>query len=403
MNPVNPNLYNPNLNPRNLIPTFPDSAQTNQQFMYALADGTGGFVIVNTNDLLGGLEKIGKELNEFYLLGYTPPESDEGSCHSLHVKVEKGLNVRARTGYCNAKPKDVLTKTSTETTLENRMAGGQPGPLHSSIQLPYFYTSPNVARVTVAMEMATGDLKVAKDKGGKLEGVINVLGVAYKPDGAVAARFSDAVKLNFENKKDVDEFKKTTYHYENQFDIAAGKYTMKVAYNSGADAFGKVEAPLTIDAYDGKTFMLSGIAFSTKYGAAGQMGGLLDTALIEDRTPLIARGVQIIPYGGSEFKKGEPPVVYVEVYDPQAALPAYPKDFAIALQIVITDAKTNEQKGDSGLFRIPVPDKPTGSPVVNFATKIPSEELAPGAYVMEVKAFNNQNKTISRKTNLEIQ
>jgi len=28
--------------------------------MYMLADGTGGFVIANTNDLLGGLEKIGQ-------------------------------------------------------------------------------------------------------------------------------------------------------------------------------------------------------------------------------------------------------------------------------------------------------------------------------------------------------
>ena len=62
-----------------------------------LADGTGGFVIANTNDLLGGLQKISKDQNEYYLLAYAPPESVEGSCHTIRVKVNKGgMNVRAR-------------------------------------------------------------------------------------------------------------------------------------------------------------------------------------------------------------------------------------------------------------------------------------------------------------------
>ena len=57
--------------------------------LFALADGTGGFVIVNTNDLFGGLQKIGKEEDQFYLLGYTPAESEEGSCHLLKVKLDR--------------------------------------------------------------------------------------------------------------------------------------------------------------------------------------------------------------------------------------------------------------------------------------------------------------------------
>jgi hypothetical protein len=68
-NALNPNTLNPYNQSRNLIPPFPASASTNQQVLYALADGTGGFVIVNTNDLLGGLEKIGKEQDQFYSAG----------------------------------------------------------------------------------------------------------------------------------------------------------------------------------------------------------------------------------------------------------------------------------------------------------------------------------------------
>ena len=78
----------------------------------ALASGTGGFPILNSNDLLAGLQKIAKEQDQYYLLGYAPTDSAEGSCHTLKVKVERsGETVRARSGYCNVKPADVLAET----------------------------------------------------------------------------------------------------------------------------------------------------------------------------------------------------------------------------------------------------------------------------------------------------
>ncbi len=401
-NPINPNMVDPNARMRDLIPKFPDSASANQQAMYALADGTGGFVIINTNDLLGGLEKIGKELNEFYLLGYTPPETQEGSCHTLHVKVDKnGDSVRARSGYCVARPKDVLTKTTTEQTLENRAAAPGAGSVAASMQIPYFFTQPNVARVNVAMEISAADVKIDKDKG-KLHGVINILGIAYKPDNSVAARFSDAVKLDFDTQQQLDAFKASKYHYENQFDIASGKYTLKVVFNSGGESFGKLEAPLVVDPYDGKTFMISALALSSKYGPAAAMGSTLDAALIEDRTPLITHGVQVIPAGTNGFKKGETPVVFLEVYEPLEAQEKPPADLAVALQILILDPKTNAPKADTGMFRIPMPEKP-GSPIISFATKIPSEEVPPGSYLLQVKAFDSANKAVSRMMAIEVQ
>jgi VWFA-related protein len=402
VNPVNPNLINPASRMAALTPKFPETATTNQQVMYALADGTGGFVIVNTNDLLGGLEKIGKELNEFYLLGYTPAESEEGSCHTLHVKLDKGgNNVRARTGYCVAKQKDVLTKTTMEQTLENRVTSAQAGTVAAAIQAPYFFTQPNVARVNVAMEISPADVKIEKEKD-KLRGVINVLGIAYKGDGSVGARFSDSVKLDFENKAQADAFKGSNYHYENQFDVASGKYTLKVVFSSGGDSFGKVETPLNVEAYDGKSFMMSGLAISLKYGPAASMGGALDSALIEDRTPLITHGVQVIPSGTNSFKKGQTPVVFLEIYEPLELQAPPPTDLAVALQILILDPQTNTPKADSGLFRIPMPEKP-GNPVISFATKIPSDAIEPGSYVLQVKGFDSANKSVSRTMPIQVQ
>src|SRR5882762_8420098 len=76
-NPVSNYNNSPFNQPRTIVPPFPPSASTNQQILAALAEGTGGFTIFNTNDLLGGLERIGREQNEFYILGYVPGDTPE--------------------------------------------------------------------------------------------------------------------------------------------------------------------------------------------------------------------------------------------------------------------------------------------------------------------------------------
>ncbi len=127
---------NPALNPfsnpnspfnqaRSIMPQIPN-VTGNQEVLYALANGTGGFLILNTNDLLGGLQKIGHEQDAYYVLGYTPTESKEGSCHELKVKVDRGgTEVRARSGYCTTKPVDLLAGSAVERDLENRAAAAR--------------------------------------------------------------------------------------------------------------------------------------------------------------------------------------------------------------------------------------------------------------------------------------
>jgi len=396
-------IYNSNpLNqPRQILPKFPESASTNQQFMYALASGTGGFVIANTNDLLAGFDKIGKEQNEYYLLGYTPPESAEGACHTIQVKIvdRGGTSVRSRTGYCNTKPQDLLAGSSVEKGLEAIAAGTAEGPLHASMLAPYFYTSTNVARVNVAMEIPTEKLKFEKDKG-KFSAAVHVLGLVRKADGAVAARFSDTLKLQLENKKAVEAFKENPLHYESQFDVASGKYTLNVAFSSGGENFGKVETPLVVEPYDDKQFSISGVALSRSFIKVGEMESGLDAAMIEDRKVLISRGVQFIPTGSTQIKKSEKPLLYVEVYAPALLAPNYP---IVALQLRIVDRKTGEAMDDTGFMNLAALIKP-GNPVIPIGMGLPTEKLAPGQYRAELQARDSVgHKTSLRTTEFELQ
>jgi VWFA-related protein len=68
-----------------------------------IASATGGTTIHNTNDLLGGLERVADESSAYYLLGYQPDRSANEKWHKLEVKVDrKGVTVRARRGYSAA-------------------------------------------------------------------------------------------------------------------------------------------------------------------------------------------------------------------------------------------------------------------------------------------------------------
>ncbi len=193
---------------------------------------------------------------------------------------------------------DVLSGNPVEKTLEAKIAAAQAGPLAAqsgpqgaSMRLPYFYASPNVARVNVAMELPTAGLKFEKKKDIQ-HAEVNFLGVAYTPEGTVAARFSDTLKLDFASKEEADAAKKQPLHYENQFDIASGKYTFKIVFSEGGDNFGKLEMPLQIDSFASDQFAVSALALSKEYHRTAEMGAGLDVALIEDRKPLIADGVQ---------------------------------------------------------------------------------------------------------------
>ncbi len=380
-----------------LVPQMSNGTDA-RQVLYELAQGTGGFVIVNTNDLLGGLQKIAQEQTRYYVLGYTPPESDEGSCHTLRVKVDRGDTVvRSRTGYCNVRPTDLLAGKPVEKQLENQATGSQPGNIAASMLAPYFYTSANTARVNLAIEIPSSAIKFSKEKG-KMHAEINVLGLAYKQDGTVAARFSDNVDLTFDGKSEVEEFAKKPYHYENQFEIASGQYDLKVAFSSGGESFGKLEMPLVVDAYDTKQFGISALALSKELHPLSQVSSGLDAALLEDRTPLVAQGMQIVPAGSDHFKKSDPATFYIEIYDPLLTSATPPN---VRVEIRVIDRKTGEQKVQLGG---PAPGVKAGDPVIALGVKLPMDKLAPGSYRLELKAADSAgNSTAARTADFEVE
>jgi len=277
--------------------------------------------------------------------------------------------------------------------------GTAPGNVTASMQVPYFYTSPNTARLNVAIEIPTSAVNFDKVKG-KFHGTVNVLGIAYRPDGTVGARFSDAVKVDLENKKELEAFKeKPLLHYEDQFEVASGQYTLKVVFSSGGASFGKLEAPVTVDPYDGKQLTLSAVALSKELHRVNQMDTGLDAELLEGRTPLVAQGMQITPSGSYRFKTTDVGALYIEVYEP-ALLGTTPPD--VGLQLTVVDRKTGEKKQDTGLMKVPT--EKLANPMIPVGLKLPVNALTAGSYRVELQAADSAGlKTGTRSADFEVE
>jgi VWFA-related protein len=66
-----------------------------------LAEGTGGFLVANTNDLRGPLKRVASELSSYYALSYSPTARElDGKFRKITVKVLRpDVRVQTRSGY----------------------------------------------------------------------------------------------------------------------------------------------------------------------------------------------------------------------------------------------------------------------------------------------------------------
>jgi hypothetical protein len=286
------------------------------------------------------------------------PESKEGSCHTLRVKVDrKGTSVRARSNYCTEKPLDLLAGTSAGKELENRAAGAEAGGIAASIELPYFYLSPNVARVNLAMEIAADALKFQNQKG-KLHAEMDLLGIASTPDGSVGARFSDAVKFDFGTQAEIEKLKgkssplrEGVQNRSRPVSLYDGIQLRRPEFWKAGSAAGRGTAEKAGE------LDLSSLVLGKEAHPAADLG--LSTGVsIGDQTPLVAQGMQVIPAGSSQFLKSEQAFFYFEVYDANPA--------SVTAQVRILD-RSGAPKWDSGPQKLSVPQQGGTLPLSSLA------------------------------------
>ena len=263
------------------------------------------------------------------------------------------------------------------------------GNVTASMQAPFFYTSPNTAQVHLAVEIPSAALKFEKVKG-KQHAAINILGIAYKPDASIAARFSDTVNRRLRWQERSRGIPETAVSLRKP----VWRRLRRVQTESRVQ-FRQRELRQTRNAALDRPLPWSGIQHEWR-GAEQRHSPCrrhltdLDSQLLEDRTPLVVQGMQISPSASNHFKKTDTAAIYAEVYEPLLKNPNPPE---VAYELIVVERKSGQEKAP---HRRPAPKGKAGDPVIPLGLKLPVASLDPGSYRVKLRAVDsvgNSSKT----------
>ena len=180
-----------------------------------VAESTGGAAIRDSNDLLGGVERIAEESSTYYLLGYQPDLAPDGKWHKLEVRVARpGVKVRTRRGYQAAPP--VLASVAPAPGGKAAKKGDKKGskrpmdpvvltsgavnavPLHIA---PYVLDADPTgwARILVVLELDTSRLSLHSEKA-RRTGAIDLTLIGMSRDQAKVFPLDETVKIDLDAK-----------------------------------------------------------------------------------------------------------------------------------------------------------------------------------------------------------
>ena len=162
-----------------------------------LSRQTGGFLIHDTNDLAGGIEKVLDDQNGYYLIGYRPDDSTfnangQRSFHNLTVRVKpSGLKVRARTGFYGITDEEIraVPRTDDQQMLEALVSPFSSADVHLRLTSLFGSDTHNQPVMRALLHIDGHDLTFTDATDGWHQLSFEVLAVTFGDSGIVADKF----------------------------------------------------------------------------------------------------------------------------------------------------------------------------------------------------------------------
>ena len=349
-----------------------------------LAQGTGGLIFDNTNNLRTGFDRVESDLRNYYLIGYTPTNPTyDGAFRKIEVKVKRsGLTVAARKGYFAVRDTGGAPVNTWEAAalaaLDRRPV---PNAFPYRVGALQFPSSEKPGLVPVVVDLKTAPLSFPTTEDQK----------SFKSDFAVVVRFLDA-----QNKV----VRKLSQHYE----MSAALDKLDVAKNSDVLFYREPELPpgvytMETIVYDRPTAKAS-VRYATVQVPKVDPTKLRMSSLVivkrgekvgadEPRTgPLFVKDILLYPNLGENISQATKEVgFFFTVYPGAAGTPE------AVLELI--------QNGQP-LAQVPLPlDAPDASGRIQQVGRLPVDALAPGTY--ELRAIVKQgSEQVVRSATLHI-
>jgi VWFA-related protein len=215
-----------------------DQLQDTQDGLRYLANKTGGFAIVNSNDLTGGVTRVLDD-QSYYLVAYEPEgdtfDPKKRRFNQLSVKVLRpGARVRYRSGFFNVTGDQKTATASTIQTPFQQLQQALVSPFGvTGIDLrmnAVFGEDPKIGPfVHSLLHINAKDLNFSDDKDGEKKAKIEILAMAFGDNGQVVDQLVKGYDLTLSGER-YKELLKEGFIYEFTLPVKkAGAYQYRVA------------------------------------------------------------------------------------------------------------------------------------------------------------------------------
>ena len=241
-----------------------------QEGLVYLARQTGGFPIINNNDLSGGIRKILDD-QSYYLIGYQPDaetfDPKIRRFNKLVVKVKrKDTKVRYRSGFFGIADEQIKKPTNRTPYQQISEALTSPFAVNDiSLRLNTLFgnDAKNGSFVRSVLHVNTKDLKFTDEPDGRKKVVFDVLAIGFGDNGNPTDQISKTYTLTISAEK-YQKFVNEGFIYYFAFPIKKpGAYQMRVAIRDHAsEKVGSANQFIEIPNLKKKRLTLSGIVLN---------------------------------------------------------------------------------------------------------------------------------------------
>jgi VWFA-related protein len=347
-----------------------------QDSLRVLAEETGGFAAVNTNDLAGAFQRVVDDNSSYYVLGYYPAnDRRDGRFRKIDVKVNRpGVTVRARRGYAAPRGRVSETKLAGPKDATPELREALTSPVSVSA-LPLAATAaifkgpaPN-ASVVVSILVGGRDLPLM-EKNGLFVNELEFALTASSVDGKVVGGDRNTVQLTLKPDS-VPRVRAAGFRLITSIDLPPGRHQLRVAAReANARRAGSVLYDLEVPDFSKPPLEMSSIALTS------QSSGFTTTARPKDPLAKLLPG-PLTTF--REFAQNDEIAVFAEVYDNNVAQ-AHKVDISLTVKAEggTTVYQTREEHESAEL---------SGSAGgYGFTTRFRLDKFSPALYVLRIEA-----------------
>ena len=258
-----------------------DELRDQQQSLRTLAEETGGFASVSSNDFSTAFRRIVDENSSYYVLGYyATNDRRDGRFRKIEVRLKRpGLQVIARKGYAASKGKPAAEKkveASAGTSRELRDALNSPLQM-SGLKLAVFAAPMKGPSRKAAIALVTqflGKEFAFTEKDGTFHNTLEMSYMAVDKQGKVADGKRDSVTLSFKPET-YKRMLEAGLRVQSRLELPPGSYQLRVAVRESGGRTGSVFYDLFVPDFAKDPLSISGIVVSSAAAGAVPTAGAI--------------------------------------------------------------------------------------------------------------------------------